>query len=62
MVIAISSLSVKGEFLQHATEGQVHADQLAERIVQLGGEPNLSPEGLLSGATRNMSKARHWWR
>jgi hypothetical protein len=27
---------------------QVHADQLAERIVQLGGEPNLSPEGLLS--------------
>jgi bacterioferritin len=26
----------------------VHADQLAERIVQLGGEPNLSPEGMLS--------------
>lgn len=44
----INSLSVKGEFLQHATEEQVHADQLAERIVQLGGEPNLSPEGMLS--------------
>jgi len=44
----ISSLSVKGEFLQHAIEEQAHADQLAERIVQLGGEPNLSPEGLLS--------------
>ena len=32
----------------HATEEQAHADQLAERIVQLGGEPNLSPEGLLN--------------
>ncbi len=48
MATGLSSLSVKGEFLQHATEEQVHADQLADRIVQLGGEPNLSPEGLLS--------------
>ena len=48
MATGISSLSVKGEFLQHATEEQVHADQLAERIVQLGGEPNLSPEGMLN--------------
>jgi len=48
MAAGISSLSVKGEFLQHAIEEQVHADQLAERIVQLGGEPNLSPEGILS--------------
>lgn len=48
MATGISSLSVKTEFLQHATEEQVHADQLAERIVQLGGEPNLSPEGILS--------------
>ena len=48
MATGISSLSVKNEFLQHATEEQVHADQLAERIVQLGGEPNLSPEGMLS--------------
>ena len=48
MAKGISSLSVKGEFLQHATEEQAHADQLAERIVQLGGEPNLSPEGMLA--------------
>ena len=48
MAAGISSLSVKAEFLQHATEEQAHADQLAERIVQLGGEPNLSPEGLLN--------------
>ena len=48
MATGINSLSVKGEFLQHATEEQAHADQLAERIVQLGGEPNLSPEGMLN--------------
>jgi bacterioferritin len=48
MATGINSLGVKGEFLQHAAEEQLHADQLAERIVQLGGEPNLSPEGLLS--------------
>jgi bacterioferritin len=48
MAGGINSLSVKGEFLQHATEEQVHADQLAERIVQLGGEPNLSPDGILN--------------
>jgi len=48
MATGISSLSIKGEFLQHAAEEQAHADQLAERIVQLGGEPNLSPEGMLN--------------
>jgi len=39
---------VAAEFLQHANEEQQHADQIAERIVQLGGEPNFSPEGLAS--------------
>jgi bacterioferritin len=48
MATGISSLSVKGEFLEHADEEQAHADKLAERIVQLGGEPNLSPDGLLN--------------
>jgi bacterioferritin len=38
--------SVKSEFLAHAKEEQAHADELAERIIQLGGEPNLSPDGL----------------
>jgi hypothetical protein len=33
---------------QHANEEQSHADQIAARIVQLNGEPNFSPEGLLS--------------
>lgn len=48
MESGVSSESVKSEFLQHATEEQQHADQLADRIVQLGGEPNFSPEGILS--------------
>jgi bacterioferritin len=48
MAVGISSESVKAEFLQHAIEEQTHADQIAQRIVQLGGEPNLSPEGMLS--------------
>lgn len=48
MASGINSLSVKAEFLQHVIEEQAHADQLAERIVQLGGEPDLSPEGLLN--------------
>lgn len=44
----INAEGVAAEFLQHANEEQTHADQLAQRIVQLGGEPNFSPEGLLS--------------
>ena len=36
------------EFLEHATQEQQHADWLAERIVQLGGNPNFSPAGLES--------------
>src|SRR6476659_7221411 len=35
------------EFLTHANEEQGHADQIAGRIVQLGGAPNLNPEGML---------------
>jgi bacterioferritin len=38
--------SVAAEFLEHAKEEQEHADKIAERIVQLNGEPNFNPEGL----------------
>jgi bacterioferritin len=48
MAADFSSESLKAEFLQYANEEQTHADQIAQRIVQLGGIPNLSPEGLLS--------------
>jgi len=46
MASGINAQSVAQEFLQHANEEQVHADQIAQRIVQLGGEPDFSPEGL----------------
>src|SRR5881396_4230195 len=48
MASGIHAESVAAEFLQHANEEQGHADQIAARIVQLGGAPNLNPEGLLS--------------
>ena len=47
MATGINAQSVAAEFLQHANEEQAHADQIAGRIVQLGGAPNFSPEGLL---------------
>ncbi len=46
MASGINAQSVAQEFLQHANEEQAHADEIAQRIVQLGGEPNFSPEGL----------------
>lgn len=48
MAKGIHSQSVATEFLEHAAEEQGHADQIAERIIQLGGEPNFSPEGMLT--------------
>jgi bacterioferritin len=47
MASGIHAQSVAAEFLQHAVEEQGHADLIAARIVQLGGEPNFSPEGLV---------------
>ncbi|MBV8624182.1 MAG: ferritin-like domain-containing protein [Herbaspirillum sp.] len=38
--------AIKGEFLQHAQEEQSHADLIAERIVQLNGEPDFNPKTL----------------
>lgn len=48
MADGINADSVAAEFAEHAAEEQAHADLIAERIVQLGGEPNLSPDGLSS--------------
>jgi bacterioferritin len=44
----INAQSIAAEFLEHANEEQAHADQIAARIVQLGGEPDFSPDGLSS--------------
>ena len=46
----LASESVKEEFAQHAEEEEEHLNLLSERINQLGGRPNLNPEGLLSRA------------
>jgi bacterioferritin len=48
MATGLSAQSVADEFAQHAAEEQSHADQIAGRITQLGGEPNFSPEGMLT--------------
>jgi len=48
MADGLNSQTIAQEFLQHSNEEQAHADQIAARIVQIGGEPNLSPEGLLT--------------
>ena len=42
----IHAQAVAEEFLEHATEEQQHADQLAQRLIQLGGEPDFNPETL----------------
>lgn len=39
--------AIKSEFLKHSQEEQGHADLLAQRIVQLGGEPNFNPADLV---------------
>jgi len=48
MAKGINSEPVKTEFLQHATEEMAHADRIAKRITELGGEPDFSPDGLSS--------------
>jgi bacterioferritin len=53
MASGIHAQSVAQEFLEHANEEQAHADEIAHRIVQLGGAPDLSPDGL---ATKSHSQ------
>ncbi|SDY18545.1 bacterioferritin [Lysobacter sp. yr284] len=46
MASGLMADAIKSEFLEHANEEQAHADLIAERIVQLGGEPDLNPDAL----------------
>lgn len=46
MAKGIHAEPIAAEFKVHADEEQQHADRIAARIVQLGGEPDFSPEGL----------------
>ena len=46
MASGLNAEPVAAEFAEHAAQEQEHADQIAERIVQLGGEPDLNPDTL----------------
>lgn len=46
MAKGINSEGVKAEFLQHSKEEMAHADSIAKRITELGGEPDFSPDTL----------------
>jgi len=46
MATGIHAGAVAAEFLEHATQEQEHADRIAERITQLGGEPDFQPQRL----------------
>jgi bacterioferritin len=48
MAQGIHSESIRMEFKEHADQELMHADQIAERISQLGGEPDFDPATLLS--------------
>ena len=48
MATGLSSPTIANEFLVHANEESAHADRVAKRIVQLGGEPDFSPDTLLA--------------
>jgi bacterioferritin len=48
--VGINSSEVKAEFEEHARDESQHMKQIAERINELGGTPNLNPEGLLTRA------------
>lgn len=50
MASGIHAEGVAAEFLQHSNDEQGHADQIAQRIVQLGGEPDFNPAGLLTNS------------
>ena len=55
----ISSEGVKAEFTEHAREEQEHAAEVADRINQLGGRPNINPEGLASRSASEYGNAQN---
>jgi bacterioferritin len=48
MAVGLASGSVADEFAEHARDEQEHADRIAKRITELDGEPNFSPDGMLT--------------
>ncbi|MPW21814.1 bacterioferritin [Paraburkholderia sp. CNPSo 3157] len=58
MAKGINSEAVAQEFLEHAMQEQQHADQLAARIVQLGGEPDFAPDSLTARSHSEYKEGR----
>jgi len=54
----IQAESIAAEFKQHAAEEQQHADMVAERIVQLGGEPDMNPATLMQRSHADYTTSR----
>ena len=59
MAAGINSSEVKAEFDEHATNEAKHMRMIAERIDQLGGEPNMHPEGLMTRSHTEYGKAEN---
>jgi bacterioferritin len=59
MARGIHSQAVATEFLAHSVEEQAHADQIAKRIVQLGGEPDFSPATLVGRSHAEYVEGNH---
>jgi bacterioferritin len=59
MARGIHSSGVEDEFLEHAKEEQEHADRVAKRITELGGRPNLNPEGLATRSHAQYGEGDH---
>jgi bacterioferritin len=55
MAQGIHAEPIAQEFLQHANDEQMHVDQVALRITQLGGAPDFNPEGLLTRSAAQYS-------
>lgn len=54
----LAAAAIAGEFLVHANDEVRHADRLARRIVQLGGEPDLNPDTLSQRSHASYSAVR----
>ncbi|MDR6537372.1 ferritin-like domain-containing protein [Variovorax soli] len=53
-----ASPAIADEFLVHANEESAHADKIAERIVQLGGDPDFNPQTLLERSHADYNEAK----
>ncbi len=55
----IHAESVAAEFKEHAAQEETHAEKIAARIVQLGGEPDYNPATLLTRSHADYSTSKN---